>query len=423
MSTFYRQWLLGSASMAVLCLRVAAAPFGTLVCAMGTPTDYRITTLDAADGAQQVLATGATVFAGLDGAPCYGDPCVVGRLGAGGGINWLGGDGALRALVPQAARGANIDPCISFDQAYVAYVQRNASPSNEDILHVITVATGADTPVYTTKLWGVDLAHPRFAPDSSRLIFALDDAFWGSRDIYAMPVAGGIPQELEDLPENAMHPCYAPNGRLLACVAPYGGSFAAYIANADGSNPRRIDLGGEFALFPCFSPCSRYLAVASDNGINIMDVSSGAVLTQLPLDYDGYYGLAWHLDAQQCAASTLKVSVKSTAIKATVAEFAPPPLPGFGALWLDGVFTAFDNPALWLDKNGKKYVYRDKALKYKCTYTLKKQSVAAAVKNLALAAGTDYRTGVPVRVTVNLGARTCSEVITLDARGAYKRPR
>ena len=101
----------------------------------------------------------------------------------------------------------------------------------------------------------------------------------------------------------------------------------------------------------------------------------------------------------------------------------PPALPQFGALWLDSVFIPFDNATSWTDKKGKKFIYKDQTLKYQVTCSLKSQSLAASLKKLNLVIGTDYRTGMPIRVTINAGAQTFTQSILLDKHGKYKQPK
>ena len=281
-----------------------------------------------------------------------------------------------------------------------------------------------DTPVYTTPLWGVEMFRPVFSSDGSTLAFTLNDTFWGSMDIYTMPVTGGVPQEMTSLPAGAMHPAYSPDGKKFACVSQYGGgTFHLCIANADGSNPQQITAGGSFALYPAFSPDSKYIAIMSDNGISIIDLSNNQIVKDINLDYEAYYGMAWSLGAQKSAGSLTKAKIKSKAIMLKTANMVPGSAPNFGLVQVDNVFMTLGDANLWSDKNGKKYMYKDKANKRTAKFVVKNQKGNFKAKKLQLVEGTDYRLNTNVSVVINAGNQTMIDTIQFDAKGKYKAPR
>src|SRR5581483_10570268 len=59
---------------------------------------------------------------------------------------------------------------------------------------------------------------PRFSPDGSRLAFA-SNRERERRQLYVMPVAGGEPRRLTDLPEDVTEPVWSPDGTRLAFTA------------------------------------------------------------------------------------------------------------------------------------------------------------------------------------------------------------
>jgi hypothetical protein len=220
-----------------------------------------------------------------------------------------------------------------------------------------------------------------------------------------------------------MHPCVAPDGTMMACVVKNGGTFEPYVANADGSSPRHIDLGGEFALYPCFSPDSRYLATCSDNGINIIDLGTDQVVQQIPLDYEGYYGLCWHMGAYRSAGHITKMKVSSKKIKVKVRGVEPAVSVDFGLVKVDQVVLPFNSTGLWRDKKGKKYMYKNKETGLKAKLVVKKGKGSFSAKNLSLVEGDDYHVGQPIPVTVHVTGQSVLRTLTLDEKGKYKAPK
>ena len=284
-----------------------SAPFGVLTISYSNDTTCCLLSIDVQTGETSRYAETATPYMSPTASPFFGSSVLVYSPGNDA-IGTYGATG-FEGFITSAGSGTACKPGTTFDESSVAYVRSDVSVSNEDVLHVYDFSTVTDTPVYTTPLWGVDIGIPRISPDGSTLAFALNDHFWGSCDIYTMPFTGGVPQELTELPENARTPSYSPDGAMMTCVAPFGGSFSAYIATSTGTNPQRIDLGGEYAFFPCFSPDSAYIATCSDNGINIIDAATRTVVQNIPMDYQEYYGLAWHLGARPADGSITKMKV------------------------------------------------------------------------------------------------------------------
>ncbi len=410
----------------LITLNIFAAPGGVIICAFNMNSTAVVCSVNVVTEEKQILASygdGCSSYAGVCAPPFLGDPCVT-RDAENLTISLLAFNGAMNSIVPVAAAGVNLYPCYSFDGTKIAYVQRNVSVSNEDILHVVNSDGSSDTSVYTTPLWGVNIGHPAYSPDGSTLAFALDDSHYGSRDIYTMSVGGGVPQELEDLPEDAMQPAFSPDGTKLACVSEHGGStYHLFIANADGSNPQQITSGGAFAFFPSFSPDGRYIAVASDNGILIIDLSNNQEVKEIPLDYDSYKGLVWCLGAQKSEGNILKAKVKEKSVSLKLQNMQLGVAPNYGIVQIDKTAFVLSDTNLWSNKKDKKYIYKDKANKLSAKITVKNKKVKFSAKKLSLTEGSDYTLNTNVPVVVNFGNETVVETIQLDAKGKYKAPR
>jgi len=275
-----------------LTINIFAAPYGYIICSISKTSGYEIVAINADTEEKQVLHShyfpslsgtiraGSMPYQGIGASPVLGDPCVI-QNGGTLKISLVYFNGSVQDIVPQDYLTNNIDPTFSFDGEKIVYVQQNVSPSNVDI--------------------------------------------------YTMPVTGGIPQELTDLPENAIHPAYSSDGKKLACVSKHGGStYHLFIANADGSTPQQITSGGSFAMYPSFSPDGKYIAVASDNGISIIDLSNNTQIKEIPLDYESYYGLVWCLGARKSVGNILKAKIKKKAVSLKLENMQLNAAPDYG---------------------------------------------------------------------------------------------
>ncbi len=416
----------------VFALNIFAAPYGYIICSISKTSGYEIVAINADTEEKQVLHShyfpslsgtiraGSMPYQGIGASSVLGDPCVI-QNGGTLKISLVYFNGSVQDIVPQDYLTNNIDPTFSFDGEKIVYVQQNVSPSNDDILVIMNSDGSGKEEIYHTPLWSVNIERPIFSPDGSTLAFAMIDNFWGSVDIYTMPVTGGIPQELTDLPENAIHPAYSSDGKKLACVSKHGGStYHLFIANADGSTPQQITSGGSFAMYPSFSPDGKYIAVASDNGISIIDLSNNTQIKEIPLDYESYYGLVWCLGARKSVGNILKAKIKNKAVSLKLENMQLNAAPDYGYVQVDKAVFALSETNFWSDKKGKKYIYKDKASKITAKHIVKNKKGKFSAKKLSLTQGTDYALNTNVPVVVNFGNETIVETIQFDAKGKYK---
>lgn len=404
-------------------VQAASAPFGYLSCSLRTSAGWHVLEIDvtAATVRTQASASASAKFDGIDAPPFFGDPSVIQR-GATRDIALLNGDGSVTQIVAAAAaHGTNADPCISRDGLYVAYVQRDASGYGEDILHYRRENGLFDSGIYTTDLADVTIDRPRFLPDGKSVLFAVEDHVTGSQALYRVGINGGAAVKIAGLPPDPRQPACSPDGRFIACVADYGGTPSLRLAAPDGSNARRIDLQGMFALYPAFSPDGLYVAVCADNGIAILDIATTSVVRMIELDYLEYAGLCWHLGSVENLGITRKLKLKKGRLSLKALVAAPPALPSQGAVWIDRAVVTLDTPGLWVDKRGKKYLYKDPALKRTAKLLPAKEIAVVNAKKLPFVPGEDYRLNEIIPVFMNVGRMTFHEQLELNGKGIYKR--
>ena len=108
---------------------------------------------------------------------------------------------------------------------------------------------------------------PRYAPDSSRIIFSM--AVNGNTDIYTIPVSGGTPTRLTNVPGIDTGGSFSPDGRRIVFESDRSGSQQLYVMDADGSNQRRISFGGGGYATPVWSPRGDLIAFTRTGSFRI----------------------------------------------------------------------------------------------------------------------------------------------------------
>ena len=114
---------------------------------------------------------------------------------------------------------------------------------------------------------------PRYAPDSSRIIFSM--AVNGNTDIYTIPVAGGTPTRLTNTPGIDTGGSFSPDGRRIVFESDRSGTQQLYVMDADGSNQRRISFGGGGYATPVWSPRGDLIAFTRTGGFRIGVMTPG----------------------------------------------------------------------------------------------------------------------------------------------------
>jgi hypothetical protein len=68
-------------------------------------------------------------------------------------------------------------------------------------------------------------------------------------------------------------------------------------------------------------------------------------------------------------------------------------------------------------------MYKDKVLKRKAKMVVKSGKGMVSAKKLSLVENADYFPGTNVIVIINMGRMTMMEMVPLDEKGKYKRPK
>ncbi len=166
-------------------------------------------------------------------------------------------------------------------------------------LHVLDLATGALRPLVVGP--GDDCeADP--SPDGERIVFASDRA--GTYDLWTVPVAGGAPTRLTDLPEDARRPRWSPVPYRLLGVHPDG---------CDGPYTSLMDDYGKI-LYERRTGAGTDALWISDNGIHGGPVGKGcAAPSWMPWGA----GILLSCDGRVVALETARVAGIEGAIKAS----------------------------------------------------------------------------------------------------------
>jgi Tol biopolymer transport system component len=155
--------------------------------------------------------------------------------------------------------GADSAPASSPDGRMLAFVSRRDGPPR---VWLKQLASGAEIALTT----GPD-DHPRFAPDSSSLLFTRAEP--SGPALYRVSVLGGEPRCVLD---QARYGDWSPDGRRLVFVrsertADNRSLHSIGVAGADGAEPRIVErVAATELLPPRWAPDSRQLAVAHGEG-------------------------------------------------------------------------------------------------------------------------------------------------------------
>jgi len=215
-------------------------------------------------------------------------------------------DGSLHRLT--AGTGNETEPSLSRDGRRMAY---STSDTNSDIV-VIDRMTGLRTYISGAT----DEIDPVVAPDGTSLVFVSDrrgkydlwmqplresrpdgpprrltdhrgsaavpefsrDGRWiayhrvvdGQRDIWIVPVTGGVPRQFTEHPGTDVNPSFSPDGSMIAFVSDREGARRLWVAPvADGrrvGEPRKITAGPDGYWHPAWSPDGTRIACIVEDG-------------------------------------------------------------------------------------------------------------------------------------------------------------
>jgi Tol biopolymer transport system component len=132
--------------------------------------------------------------------------------------------------------------------------------------------------------------HPSWSPDGSRLAFDVQDD--ADTEIYVVDADGSNLLRLTSTAGWNFMPAWSPDGSKIAYVHASSSNHDIWIMDADGSNPVRLTHDADFDLHPTWSPDGRNLAFESNRSgspeIYVMDIkgSNVSMLTNTP-GFDG----------------------------------------------------------------------------------------------------------------------------------------
>lgn len=202
------------------------------------------------------------------------------------------------------------DPSIAPDGGRVVYSVRSADVDADENVHSLWWVGTDGAPATTLTTGRADLA-PRYSPDGATIAFlrAVD----GPPQLWALPVAGGEPERLTELPAGAGVPVWSPDGTKIAFTAPVDTAGAAgataplrterVIFKVDGAgrdaglrqqvhvldvadrSVRQVTRGDFHAGLPAWSPDGTRIAFADllagdadlsgESGAHVVDVETG----------------------------------------------------------------------------------------------------------------------------------------------------
>jgi TolB protein len=142
--------------------------------------------------------------------------------------------------------------------------------------------------------------------DGRRLAYDSDLA--GNRDIYVMPVEGGVPVRLTSDPGDDFHPEFSPDGNEIVFYSTRHGSRDVFLMSVDGTNPVRLTDDAAYDFHPSFSADGLSIAFTrriapGHEEIYVMsrDPASSEWSAPRQLTDRGGYGASWSTNGSEIA--------------------------------------------------------------------------------------------------------------------------
>jgi len=217
-------------------------------------------------------------------------------------LDWRKG---TRARVLPKVVNHQFDPAYSLDGKFLAYSRTTTSPQSELVIRDLRAEREV---TFRPRDSRATVRYPSFAPDGSRVVFALSDeggqqvatvdlkgqglailarsagisgwpsyspdgkhiAFASSRDgdfeIYVMDSAGNHIDRLTRSRGRDVRPVWSNDGQRIAFSSARDGNEEIYVMSASGSNPQNLTNHPERDTDPAWHPDGRRLAFVSDRG-------------------------------------------------------------------------------------------------------------------------------------------------------------
>ena len=162
-----------------------------------------------------------------------------------------------------------------------------AKPASAAGAKTITVSEGTDMAVTVS-------------PDRKTMLMDLQGL------IFSVPFAGGNAKQITTPYQEASHPEYSPDGKLVALQSYAGGTFHIWTMHPDGTGMKQITTGHGDDREPRISPDGKTIAFSSDRAMKgsydiwTVDIASGA-LRQITSSDEDEFEPAWRPDGKAIA--------------------------------------------------------------------------------------------------------------------------
>ncbi len=110
-------------------------------------------------------------------------------------------------------------------------------------------------------------SHPAWAPDAEELLVASDQCEENAPEIYRLYCDSGGLNQLTDMADAAVHPCFHPEGFMFSFSTrdpENGAAKEVYTALPNGTNVRPFSAHSAHDLLSAWSTCGRFIAFLSD---------------------------------------------------------------------------------------------------------------------------------------------------------------
>jgi Tol biopolymer transport system component len=203
----------------------------------------------------------------------------------------------VRQLMHPLGTEHQFDPAFSRDGRHHAFARSAASPQ---LVLVIQDLREKREAVFRPRDARATARCPTFAPDGTRVVFALSDV--GGQQIASVDLEGKNLKRLTASAGLNAAPAFSPDGRRIAFSSSRDGDFEIYVMAADGSDVRRLTRSVGIDTRPAWSPDGRRIAFTSNRDgryqVYVMNADgSGQRRARDHAGRDDY--AAWHPDGRR----------------------------------------------------------------------------------------------------------------------------
>ncbi|HEX9149613.1 MAG TPA: hypothetical protein VF958_10680 [Thermoanaerobaculia bacterium] len=264
-------------------------------------------------------------------------------------------DRSLGTISRLASARTDVMPAMAPDGSAVVYVSDRLG---KDDLWLQAMTGGRPSPTPPKRLTDLETgsgpATPVFSPDGQWLAYFRQSK--GQRDIWMLPIKGGVPVQVTNHPAQEFHPAFSPDGSQLAFVSSRSGPEHVWILPVRGASvsgePWQLTEGEQFDWFPSFSPKGDFVAFVRGGEIWVTTPKRGASCRQVTTGAEIHY-CAWEPDGRSLLASgmwgTSILRMRDVRLESGASEPLTPDValgsrdaPGYFGLSRDGRYLAVD---------------------------------------------------------------------------------